>query len=209
MTYDDENSVTRWIADLKLDCPGPETERAQQALWERYFRRLVSLANTKLGNVPRAAADEEDVALNALQSFFNAAQKGQYPQLYDRNSLWPLLAKITAHKAVDQRRKLMAKKRGAGRVRGNSAILGGEDALPDWPDALLNDELRPDFLVAISEQFQILMDRLGDDQMRKIALLKLEGYSNAEIATQLGVIDRTVVRRLGMIRDYWIDTLHG
>ena len=55
----------------------------------------------------------------------------------------------------------------------------------------------------MAERCQHLMDRLRDDQMREIARRKLEGYSNAEIANQLGVVERTVERRLGMIRDYW------
>jgi len=202
-----ENSITEWIADLQQEGVRPEIERAQQALWERYFGRLVGLAKVKLGDAPRAAADEEDVAISALQSFFAAAPNGQFPQLRDRNDLWPLLAKITAHKAIDQRRRLLAKKRGAGLVRGNSAILGGDDAAPDWPDALLEKELRPDSLVAMTEQCERLMARLRDDQMREIARRKLEGYSNAEIAAHLGVVERTVERRLGMIRDYWADAI--
>ncbi len=198
-----EGSITRWIADLELGNSDRATERAQEELWVRYFRRLMGLAKLKLGDTPRAAADEEDVAINALHSFFSGVPQGRFPKLHDRNSLWPLLAKITAHKAIDQRRQSQAKKYGAGKVRGHSAIFGTEDGPPDWSDALLDDELRPDFLVAMAERCQRLMGRLRDDQMREIARRKLEGYNNAEIAKELDVVERTIERRLGMIRDYW------
>jgi RNA polymerase sigma factor (sigma-70 family) len=196
---DAEGSVTQWIAELALD----EADKAQEELWKRYFRRLVSLARLKLGDSPRGAADEEDVAISALNSFFGGAADGRFPQLKDRDSLWPLLAKITSHKAIDQRRRQTAKKQGGGRVRGNSAIFPKDASGAQWTDALLEDELRPDFLAAVNEQCQRLMDRLPDDRMREIARLRLEGYTNAEIASRLGVVQRTIERKVDMIRDYW------
>jgi DNA-directed RNA polymerase specialized sigma24 family protein len=194
-----EGSVTQWIADLALD----DADKAQEELWKRYFHRLVSLARLKLGDAPRGAADEEDVAVCALNSFFGGAAKRRFPQLKDRDSLWPLLAKITSHKAIDQRRRQSAKKQGGGHVRGNSAIFPADVSGTDWTDALLDEELRPDFLVAVNEQCQRLMDRLPDDRLREIARLRLEGYTNAEIASRLGVVQRTIERKVDMIRDYW------
>jgi RNA polymerase sigma factor (sigma-70 family) len=194
-----EGSVTRWIAELALD----DADKAQEELWKRYFRRLVGLARVRLGDSPRGAADEEDVAINALCSFFGGAADGRFPHLKDRESLWPLLAKITSHKAIDQRRRLSSKKQGGGHVRGDSAIFPADGPSGVWSDALLEEELRPDYLVAMSEECQRLMDRLPDDRMREIARLRLEGHTNAEIAQMLGVVERTVERKVGMIRDYW------
>ena len=56
------HSVTHWIEQLKAG----EGSDAQQQLWNRYFRRLVRLADKQLGDTPRRVADQEDVALNAL-----------------------------------------------------------------------------------------------------------------------------------------------
>ncbi|MCA9240533.1 MAG: hypothetical protein KDA37_10050, partial [Planctomycetales bacterium] len=194
-----------WIADLDVDASTRATRRAQEELWERYFARLVRLASIKLGRAPRGAADEEDVALSALQSFFDGATEGRFPLLSDRHSLWPLLAKITAHKAIDQQRRALAQKKGGGAVRGNSALLGADGATPDFPDALLDEQLRPDYLVEVSEQCEHLMGLLPDDQMRCIARMKLAGHTNAEIAGQLQVAVRTVERRIGVIRQYWAE----
>src|SRR5260370_3647008 len=89
-------SVTNWLGLLKAG-----DSAAAQPLWERYFRRLVGLARTKLRGTPRQAADEEDVALCAFDSFCRAAEQGRFPKLHDRHDLWRLLVSITARKALD------------------------------------------------------------------------------------------------------------
>jgi len=198
-----EGSITRWIADLEIG----RADEAQQALWQRYFHRLVGLARRKLGETPRAAADEEDVATAALHSFFTGMAAGRFPELHDGDGLWPLLAKITAHKALDQQRHLLAEKRGGGRVRGDSIMGGPSGSFENWPAAFVEDELGPDLLVSMSEQCEQLMAMLADDQLRHIARRKLEAYSNREVAAELGVIERTVERRLQLIRSLWSEKL--
>lgn len=190
-----EGSITRWIAKLEIG----RVDEAQEQIWRRYFHRLAGLANVKLGETPRRTADEEDVAIAALHSFFGGVARGKYPSLKNRDDLWPLLAKITAHKALDQQRYVLAKKRGGGAVRGDSALAGA----PDKPLTLVDDALPPDALVAISEECKRLLALLPDEQLRTIARRRLEGYKNAEIAKELGVIPRTVERRLQLIRSLW------
>jgi DNA-directed RNA polymerase specialized sigma24 family protein len=201
MSLDD--SVTQWIAELELG----RADEAQEELWRRYFRRLVSLAKLKLGETPRAAADEEDVAIAALNSFFGGMAERRFPRLHDRNDLWPLLAKITAHKALDQRRYLLVGKRGAGQVHGDSAIAGSSDSPAVWPANLIEAELQPAFLALMNEQCDRLMAALNDDQLRHIVRLRLEGFKNSEIAKELKVVERTVERRLQLIRSLWADEL--
>ena len=94
------DSVTQWIDQLKAG------ERdAVQKLWEAYFERLVALARQKLRGAPRWAADKEDVALSAFDSFCRAAERGRFPQLSDRDDLWHLLVVLTARKACDLLRR--------------------------------------------------------------------------------------------------------
>jgi DNA-directed RNA polymerase specialized sigma24 family protein len=53
-----------------------------------------------------------------------------------------------------------------------------------------------------------LLERLGDPSLQCLALAKMEGYSNKEIAGQLGCSVRTVERRLRLIRDKWKHECH-
>ena len=107
MSPDDPGSVTRWINDLK----GGELDAAQP-LWERYFADLVRLARARLRASPRTAADEEDVALSAFDSFCAGVARGRFPRLDDRNDLWRVLVTITARKATDQVLRERRQKRG-------------------------------------------------------------------------------------------------
>ena len=79
-------SVTRWLDRLRAGDPD-----AADVLFRAYFERLVRLARAHLSPPVRRAADEEDVALSALDSFFRGVARGRFPHLQDRNDLWRLL----------------------------------------------------------------------------------------------------------------------
>src|SRR5215210_9495207 len=93
-----ENSITRCIEALK----GGDHDAAQR-IWEAYFHRLVGLARARLHDAPRRAADEEDVALSAFDSFCRGVDAGRFPRLDDRHDLWQVLVLITVRKAIDLR----------------------------------------------------------------------------------------------------------
>jgi DNA-directed RNA polymerase specialized sigma24 family protein len=192
-------SISMWISKLDLEHPS----QAQEAIWNCYFHRLVGLARLKLGEIPRRVADEEDVATAALASFFEDHKQGKFPKLHDRNDLWPLLATITAHKAVDQQRQVLSQKRGGGLTRGDSILENLSFPDGEWPAAHIDEELQPEYLVMMNEQCEKLLSMLGDEELRTIARRRLEGYTNSEIAAELKVIERTVERRVKLIRTIW------
>lgn len=55
----------------------------------------------------------------------------------------------------------------------------------------------------MAENLQYLLDRLQDDSHRRVALGKLEGYTNKELAERLGISLRSVERKLQIIRQTW------
>jgi DNA-directed RNA polymerase specialized sigma24 family protein len=186
-------SVTRWIDLLKA---GERT--AAQPLWDRYFRQLVGLARQRLRGAPRGAADEEDVALSAFYSFCHAAECGQFRQLIDRNDLSHLLVLLTVRKALALIQRERRKKRGEGRVQPMPA--NGDAAVVHF----LSQESPPDIAAQTAEQMKRLLDCLPSDKLRLVADLKLQEYTNEEIAERLGCVLRTVERRLHVIRSVWI-----
>src|SRR5262245_39868049 len=201
MPTESHGSITQWIAELRAG----DSDVAHQEIWKRYFRRLMGLAEMKLGSSPRGAEDEEDVAVSALRSFFSGVADGRFPKLEDRHNLWSLLAKITACKAINQRNRQLALKRGGGAVLTGLAVGGDDSSRGHGPLAdMIDEELTPDFVAAVNEECQLLMNKLPDDQFRRIARLKLEGYTNAEIAANLEVVERTIERKLEIIRGIWL-----
>jgi RNA polymerase sigma factor (sigma-70 family) len=182
------DSVSHWLEQLNTD----DDSQAQQQLWNRYFSRLAAVARGRLTGTPQRDADEEDVALSVLDSFFRGAQEGRFPNLKDRTGLWPLLVKMTARKAINQIHRQLAKK------RTNKA----EQYVPDLTE-LAGNEPTPQFAAEVAEQVQRLLDKLNDDQLQTVAMKKLEGYTNADIAAQLGIVERSVARKLVRIRTEW------
>ena len=195
-----EGSVTVWIGDLKAGDPA-----AAQRLWERYFRKMVDLARGRLHASRRGAHDEEDVALSAFYSFCRGAEGGRFQQLRDRNNLWPLLVVITARKAIDVRKHATRAKRGGGKVRGESAWLNAADGSDHdgGINLVIGDEPTPAFVVELAEEARRLLDALGSEELRRVAVWKMEGYSNEEIAARLGRSLATVERKLRLIRGTW------
>jgi len=194
------HSVTRWLEELKAG-----DSVAAQKLWERYFDQLVRLARGKLRGARRRAEDEEDVALNALNSFFGGAAAGRFPDLHDRHGLWPLLVAITARKAIKLRQHENRKKRGGGKVHGDSFFAGSKKKFgePAGWEQVIGHEPTPSFAWQMADACHCLLEQLPDEALRQVALWKLEGYSNAEIAAKLGCIERTVERKLARIRRIW------
>jgi RNA polymerase sigma factor (sigma-70 family) len=191
-------SVTDWIGNLKSGSP-----EAAARLWERYFEGLVRIARARLREAPRGKADEEDVALSAFHSFCQGAARGRFSDLHDRNSLWKLLVTITAQKALDHRRREGRLKRGGGRTQVATGSLPSE-ATADALAEVAGREPSPEFAALMAEQYRNLLDRLDDETLRRVASSKMEGYTNEEIAQELGCGLRTVERKLGVIRAVWL-----
>jgi DNA-directed RNA polymerase specialized sigma24 family protein len=181
------DSVSQWLAQLK-----DGDASAAQKLWERYFRRLVGLARLKLQGSARRTADEEDVALSAFASFCHGVEDGRFPQLVDRDNLWRLLVVLTARKARKQLRGERSKKRGGGAL--------SEDVVLE---EIVSNEPTPEFAAQVADEYRRLLALLADADLEKVAVAKMEGFSNGEIAHRLGCAPRSVGRKLRVIRTLW------
>src|SRR5262245_19242535 len=156
MSSDDSGSVTHWLGALK----GGDLDAAQP-LWERYFARLVRLAQARLRTRrgPGAAEDEEDAALSAFNSFCRVATEGRFPRLDDRDDLWRLLIAITERKAADQLRRAQRLKRGGGRVHTESDLAAGP---PHDQAAGLDRIAGPQPTPEFAEEYRRLFEALRD-----------------------------------------------
>lgn len=193
----DPGSVTNWIEGVKQ---GDETAAAR--LWERYSQRLARLCRKRLPDFARRVGDEEDVVIEVMENLYRGAQEGRFPELQDRDDLWRLMVVVTARKTASYLRKEQALKRGGGRVCGESAIdsastdTAGINRVEDTAE-------RPDFAASVAEECLHRLAMLQDHQLRHIAIRKLDGHTNDEIAKELNCSVRTIERRLQSIREKW------
>lgn len=200
-----EGSITRWIHELR-----DGEEDAAERLWSRYFERMVRQAQRSLGPGPPRAGDAEDVALSAFYNFCDGAQRGDFPQLRDRDNLWPLLVAITAYKTVDLiRRENRVKRGGTGKAdrpgEESAAEVRARRISSDFQDIICR-EPTPEAVAETADELRRLLnllDETGDSELRTVALRKLQGHRTTEIAEELGCVRRTVERKLRLIVQIW------
>jgi DNA-directed RNA polymerase specialized sigma24 family protein len=193
-----EGSVTYWIHRLKVG-----DQAAVQKLWEGYYRRLVGLARAQLRG-PRCAVDEEDVAVNAFDSFYRGAAAGRFPELRDRDDLWQLLVVIAARKASNQIRHELRQKRGGGKVQSVAGLCSDDSSQGGAAfTGLISREPDPAFAAVVAEECRRRLEQLEDAEARSVAVWKMEGFTNPEIAIKLGRSVPTVERKLRLIRSCW------
>jgi RNA polymerase sigma factor (sigma-70 family) len=192
----DYGSITRWITDLRA---GKHTAAAE--LWERYYERLVRLAAENLRGSPKQVADEEDVVVDAFDSFCRGVRAGRFPKLEDRDDLWQVLVMLAARKAINQAKHYQRLKRGGPISPQTGGPLNAKD-MADL-DQIVGSEPTPEFAAQVSEECRRLLNVLANESLRAVAVAKMEGYSNAEIGQKLGLLQRSVERKLQLIRELW------
>lgn len=201
MSSESHGSVTYWIDALKAG-----DNEAAARLWRRYFDELVRIARSRLGTSNRAAADEEDVALSAFHSLCTGAADNRFSRLDGRDDLWRLLVTITVRKALDEVEHQRRQKRGGGRVVREAELRGGHESSPGAGlEAIADDAPTPEMAALLDEQHARLFAALPDDSLRRVAALRLEGYTGDEIAARLGCNRRTVTRKLELIKQVWTE----
>ncbi len=198
---DDSRNLAHWLASLRAGDP-----EAAPRLWKRYFKPLVQVARLSLRGGPRAVADEEDAALDALDSFLRGVARDRYPELDDSEDLWRLLVVITRRKVLDQVQRERQKKRGGGlRIGPLTLPLARAPGKPRRLEAASSSERTPEYAAMMVEEYRILVTRLPDPRLRQVARLRLDGFTSEEIAGQLGCSVRSVARRVDEIRKIWLE----
>ena len=194
MSEDPTGTVTHFFHRLRAG-----DESAAQGLWQHFYPRLVALAWKALAGRPKRTADAEDAAISAFTSLWKHADN--FSVVLNRDDLWKLLATITVRKAIKQARHELAEKRGGGRVVGESALTR-PDGSPLPLDEAAGELPAQEFDLHLAE----LLDTL-DPKLRSIAVFRLLGHSNRDIAATLGCTERSVERKLQIIRlqleDVW------
>lgn len=189
-----EGSVTAWFSKLRVG-----DHAAARPLWERYFLRAARLARIKLRTSARRADADEEVAASAFLSLMNGAADGRFPRLDNRDDLWQVLAMLVCRKSINRIKRENAQKRGGAAVLDEADLDSSAAALDAYPGA----DRDPAMAVAVLEEYHRLLDSLGDADLRRIAVWKMEGYTHQEIAAMLECAPRTVDNKLKLIRKIW------
>lgn len=191
---EDHGSVSELIH--KLNEPDSQYEHE---LWDRCIEELIRTAKRKLKGLPRRAVDEEDVAILAFNAFLSGQKEGRFKRLASREDLWQVLTMLAERNAIKLMRAGLAKKRGEGNVRGESVFANWDSIRQNGLDAVV--EVRPEFTDVFVNVVREMLGAATDKVSEAIALKRMEGYTNEEIATQMGISVATVERKFKFLRD--------
>lgn len=185
MCQHESGSVSRLIGNVREG-----QEAAIQEIVERYIERIKLLARKHVGRNPQVGTDE-DVAMQAMKSAIMGLSDNRFPDVKDREGFWSLLSRITTNKAINEYKRWSAKKR--------STPLDQRDTM----DLFEGPTFPPDMLLQAEDAITQIVESLEDAKLREIVWMKVEGYSNDEVAEKLGVSRRTIERKLNLILREW------
>jgi RNA polymerase sigma factor (sigma-70 family) len=183
VTPEASQSITRLMRAVQ-----DGSSSAVRPLLAAYFDRLVQLASTRLRNMPGLGGYDEDLALRSFHSVYERLRDPDRPlDLAGRDDLWRLLAVRTISRAID-----LIRRHKPGEVPGDEDVTG-----------LLAREPTPEEAAEVADECRRLLDSLQEPELRQIALWKVEGYTNEEIALRLDCVPRTIERKVSRIRLLW------
>lgn len=197
---DTNGSVTSWLRLLEQG-----DDDAAQRLWDRYSSEMHKVAQRRMHRLKqRDIVDEEDVVVGAFAAVCLAARKGQLQTVLNRTDLWGLMVVATLQKIGQRVQYTEAGKRQADK------LIRQADGLDEFGSRLERvacDADGPQSEAVHAERVEQLMARLPNPDLRALAILKLAGHTNDEIAKELGFTRRTIQRMLNLIRISWDDLL--
>jgi DNA-directed RNA polymerase specialized sigma24 family protein len=177
---------------------------AQNELWQRYYENLACRVAQKLSRRFCGSADEEDIALSAMDSFFRGMQEGRFPELDSRKQLWNLLLTIAYRKAIKHQKREQSAKRGGGNVQNEASLLPANPLESEIRFEAIDTGPTEEEMALAAEE---MTEDLPDPTLRTIAVRRLQGYTDKEIGRQLGVAERTVIRKRQRIQAIWESSL--
>ena len=96
-----------------------------------------------------------------------------------------------------------AAKRGQGQLADQDAR---KQAAGSGLQLLASDSPNPEEKLLLAEEAEALLDKLPSEELRSVAIMRLSGHTNDEIADALGYTRRTIQRMLSVIRGHWEET---
>lgn len=179
-------SITRLIDELKSGDEKKKNE-AIAKLWETYFERLCAVARKHLTSKAKRVNDADDVLVSVFDALHGKVIAGDSLNALDRDSLWQVLLRMTLDNAIKRNRS-------EGRHRRGGA---------NTPEPLIEELISKEPTADDVELFEELMDGLIEPDLIRIASMRLEGHSIEEIALELDLSERTIQRKLRVIKDRW------
>jgi RNA polymerase sigma-70 factor (ECF subfamily) len=175
-------------------------EQAANECFNRFARRLISLARTRLDAEVRQKTDPEDIVQSVFRSFLLRTVKKDY-EIASWGGLWRMLVVITLRKCGRQIEHFRTEKHDVTRERtpAHSAPAHSTTVHSTEWEIIAGDPSPLDAMI-LAETVQRLLEPLVPRD-REILTLRLQGCEITEISAHVGRSERTVFRILERTRE--------
>ena len=168
-----------------------------QAAWEELFRtcypKVVRVVRRKLDRPLRSLYDSTDFASDVMKSLMANLDRLDFPSM---DCLMSFLAQVAEQKVIDEYRRRHTLKRDVSRER----ALVMDDGTDLRPLVLASADPTPSQVAQADEVRERLL--AGQEEPERVIIeLKLQNYSNAEIAVKTGWNLRRVQRFFEKLQD--------
>jgi RNA polymerase sigma-70 factor (ECF subfamily) len=182
---DQASSIPELVRRLREGDP-----RAAEELFVQYARQLIRLAEQHLSRNLAGKVEGEDIVQSVFRTFFRRSAEGEF-RIDSSDQMWRLLVQITLRKARAKGRYHTAERRDV-----NADESGGDKV---WFEEAITQEPGPEQAVVLVDQIEALVRGLPE-LYATVLDMRLQGYSVAEIAPQVGVSRQTIYRALGLLQ---------
>ncbi len=178
----DQDSIN-WLDDVTNRRDGYDQEAVK-----RFGDRLLRLASSRIPDRLQRRVDAEDIVQSVFRSFFTRHEASQF-EFDEVPDVWRLLAAMTYHKVQRAIRHHSRQKRDYSRDHATDEMVQSvQDISPTASSVAM--------MIELMEQ---ILDELPDTH-KTIVRLRMDGQTVAEIAEQVQLSTRTVIRALNLVR---------
>lgn len=155
-----------------------------------YIPQLINIADKQISSNLKRKFDADDVVASVCRSILRRYEAGRF-SFTDNEELWKLVVVALKRKIFNKVREAKTAKRDYTK---SSSIDENEFI------TVVGQGPGPDDVAEFKELLNLIEDRI-DEPCRQVLEYKLTGLNNREIAKEMGVTERTVSRKLLIIRN--------
>jgi RNA polymerase sigma-70 factor (ECF subfamily) len=170
-------------------------QAAAGEIFNRFARRLIGLARSRLDERMRQKVDPEDVMQSVFKSFFRVHADGKL-DLANWDSMWAILTVITLRKCGHRVEYFRAACRDIGREV--TPRQSSDESTASF-QAIARDPTPSDAALLTETVEQVLRELEPREQ--EVVMLSLQGYAVPEISERVARTERTVHRVLKRVRE--------
>lgn len=174
-------------------------EAAAAELHRRYIEQLLRIVGGHLSQRMQSRIDADDVCQSVFRSVFRRVRHGEF-EFHDDADVWKLLISVSLNKLRSKQRQALARKRDVSREE----AMGDLRQVDPFVVQCLSRKPNMAEAAALAELWDQIVARLPSD-CQDLLRMRIEGYSQQEIADQLKLSTRTIRRMHDRIADVLAD----